>query len=103
MRRRSGCGRAILRATRGCAPLRPRIREPRLRSPDQPVSKALIACALRTLETEAGGLAALGTAIGNGLGAAFTAAVTMVSAAQGRVIVSGMGKSGHIGRKIAAT
>jgi arabinose-5-phosphate isomerase len=67
------------------------------------MSKALIACALRTLETEADGLAALGAAIADGLGSAFTAAIAMVAAAEGRVIVSGMGKSGHIGRKIAAT
>jgi arabinose-5-phosphate isomerase len=67
------------------------------------MSKALIACALRTLEAEADGLAALGAAIADGLGSAFTAAVEMVAAAEGRVIVSGMGKSGHIGRKIAAT
>jgi arabinose-5-phosphate isomerase len=82
------------------------IPEPKLRSPDQPVSErdqALIACALRTLEAEAGGLAALGASIGDGLGRAFTAAVAMVHAAHGRVIVSGMGKSGHVGRKIAST
>jgi arabinose-5-phosphate isomerase len=77
--------------------------EPKLRSPDQPVNKTLIACALRTLEAEAGGLSALSAAIGDGLGSAFTAAVMTVAAARGRVIVSGMGKSGHIGRKIAAT
>lgn len=33
----------------------------------------------------------------------FTAAVTMIIECTGRVIVTGMGKSGHIGRKIAAT
>ena len=33
----------------------------------------------------------------------FVRAVQMVLAARGRVVVSGMGKSGHIGRKIAAT
>jgi arabinose-5-phosphate isomerase len=64
---------------------------------------ALLACALRTLEAEAGGLAALSAAIGDGLGPAFTAAVAMISTARGRVIVSGMGKSGHIGTKVAAT
>jgi arabinose-5-phosphate isomerase len=67
------------------------------------MSKALIACAVRTLEVEADGLAALGAAIADGLGTAFTAAIAMVAAAEGRVIVSGMGKSGHIGHKIAAT
>ena len=33
----------------------------------------------------------------------FDQAVNMVLAVQGRVVVTGMGKSGHIGRKIAAT
>ncbi|MPL68923.1 Arabinose 5-phosphate isomerase KdsD [bioreactor metagenome] len=33
----------------------------------------------------------------------FTAAITMVMEGKGRVIVTGMGKSGHVGRKIAAT
>ena len=42
-------------------------------------------------------------AIGNGLGEAFEAAVARIGAARGRVICTGMGKSGHIGRKIAAT
>src|SRR5437899_4037343 len=64
---------------------------------------ALIACALRTLEAETGGLAALSAAIGSSLGPAFISAVTLIKAARGRVIVSGMGKSGHIGNKIAAT
>ncbi len=77
-----------------------------LRSEEQPVSRrddALIASALRTLEAESGGLTALSAAIANGLGEAFTAATVMIRAARGRVIVSGMGKSGHIGNKIAAT
>ncbi len=37
------------------------------------------------------------------LGDSFTAAVTTILGAQGRVIVCGMGKSGHIAKKIAAT
>src|SRR5712691_3161407 len=77
-----------------------------LRSEDQPLSErddALIACALRALEAETGGLAALSAAIESGLGRAFISAVAMIKAARGRVIVSGMGKSGHIGNKIAAT
>ncbi|MEH7830158.1 KpsF/GutQ family sugar-phosphate isomerase [Gemmobacter denitrificans] len=37
------------------------------------------------------------------LGDSFNAAVTAILGAQGRVIVCGMGKSGHIARKIAAT
>lgn len=59
----------------------------------------LIATARRVIEIEARGLSALGAAL-NGT---FAAAVEVILAAKGRVIVSGMGKSGHIGRKIAAT
>ncbi len=73
------------------------------REPTDQRDDALIGCALRTLEAEAGGLGALGAAMGSGLGRAFIAAIAMITAARGRVIVSGMGKSGHIGRKIAAT
>jgi arabinose-5-phosphate isomerase len=77
-----------------------------LRSKAQPTSErdqALIACALRTLGAETGGMTALSAAIANGLGRTFIAAVSMIKAARGRVIVSGMGKSGHIGHKVAAT
>ncbi len=41
--------------------------------------------------------------LSNGLGDLFARAVEMILAATGRVIVTGMGKSGHVGRKIAAT
>lgn len=67
-------------------------------SADQAVSSAL-----RTLATERDGITILMEAIGNGLGPVFTAAVDRIAAAPGRVIVSGMGKSGHVARKIAAT
>jgi arabinose-5-phosphate isomerase len=63
----------------------------------------LIASALRTLDTEAGGVAALIAAIRGPLGAPFAAAVDLIAQAKGRLIVTGMGKSGHVGRKIAAT
>ncbi len=43
------------------------------------------------------------TALANRLDANFEAAVTLILHCQGRVVVSGMGKSGHIGGKIAAT
>ena len=61
--------------------------------------------AIRTLENERQGLQALEDAIRAtaGLGAAFSEAVERIAAASGRVIVTGMGKSGHVGRKIAAT
>jgi arabinose-5-phosphate isomerase len=63
--------------------------------------------ALRTLDTERRGLDALDEAMrkigDDGLGAAFSRAVETISAASGRVIVTGMGKSGHVARKVAAT
>ncbi|MDB5617966.1 KpsF/GutQ family sugar-phosphate isomerase [Tardiphaga sp.] len=63
-----------------------------------------IASALRTLEAEAGGVTALAAALqSDALGAAFTAAAELIRNARGRLIITGLGKSGHIGRKIAAT
>lgn len=67
------------------------------------VQAPAIASALRTIETERDGLACLMEAIGNGLGQPFEAAVALIGQARGRVICTGMGKSGHIGRKLAAT
>jgi arabinose-5-phosphate isomerase len=64
---------------------------------------SLIASALRTLDAEAGGIAALVTAIRDGLAQPLIAAVELIAQAKGRLIITGMGKSGHIGRKIAAT
>ena len=43
------------------------------------------------------------TALANRLDASFEHAVNLILHCQGRVVVSGMGKSGHIGGKIAAT
>ena len=57
----------------------------------------------KTLMTEIDGLKALEHALSGSLGDAFRAALELVSAAHGRVVVTGMGKSGHIGHKIAAT
>jgi arabinose-5-phosphate isomerase len=79
---------------------------PLLRPEDPPIGEtdaAAVACALRTLDAEAGGLSALSAAMAGTLGRCFAAAVAMIAAARGRVVVSGMGKSGHIGNKIAAT
>ena len=69
----------------------------------QTAPHASIASALRTLETDGDALAALAAAIRDGLGRAFVSAVDTVRQARGRVIVTGMGKSGHVARKIAAT
>ena len=62
-----------------------------------------IQSALRTLTTEKAGLDALVAALGNGLAEPFAAAVDAIAGISGRVIVTGVGKSGHIGAKIAAT
>jgi len=72
-------------------------------SPASDATDHPIASALRTLATEKAGLDALAAAFANGLGAPFTAAVALINASRGRLIVTGMGKSGHVGRKIAAT
>ena len=55
--------------------------------------------AREVLATEAAGLRALAAS----LDGAFARAVALLAGASGRVVVSGMGKSGHIARKIAAT
>jgi arabinose-5-phosphate isomerase len=68
----------------------------------EPAGEA-VTSALRTLATERDGIAVLMNALEGSLGGAFTAAVDLLAVAKGRVIVTGMGKSGHIGRKIAAT
>jgi arabinose-5-phosphate isomerase len=58
-----------------------------------------IATARRVLALEAEAL----TALAAGLDDRFSQAVSRLAAATGRVVVSGMGKSGHVARKIAAT
>jgi len=66
-------------------------------------AKAAVRAATRTLALEVDGLSALSRALDNGLAEPFANAVGLLSAAQGRVIVSGIGKSGHVGQKVAAT
>ncbi|UPY38623.1 KpsF/GutQ family sugar-phosphate isomerase [Sediminicoccus sp. KRV36] len=58
-----------------------------------------LTAARRVLALESQALAQMA----EGLDAGFDRAVDVLAAATGRVVVSGMGKSGHIGRKIAAT
>ena len=59
--------------------------------------------AMRTISAELGGLNSLIEALDNGLAGPFAVAVQTLAAGKGRVIVTGVGKSGHIGSKIAAT
>jgi arabinose-5-phosphate isomerase len=59
--------------------------------------------ARRTLQLMVQGLTVLDDALDDGLGAALTQSVKLIAGRSGRVIVTGLGKSGHIGAKIAAT
>ena len=58
-----------------------------------------LAMAREALDIEAQAVLALGQRLGDG----FAQAVSTVLACSGRVVIMGMGKSGHVGRKIAAT
>jgi arabinose-5-phosphate isomerase len=66
-------------------------------------ANAAVASALRTLDAGVSGVNAIATALEGPLGAAFAEAVELIREARGRVIVTGLGKSGHVARKIAAT
>lgn len=57
----------------------------------------------QTLEIEAEAILALKSRLSDRPDDAFARAVALLLACTGRVVVSGMGKSGHIARKIAAT
>jgi len=65
----------------------------------KPDQAALVDRGKRVLALEAAAV----QRIADGLGAAFARAVELLTAAKGRIIVSGVGKSGLIARKIAAT
>jgi arabinose-5-phosphate isomerase len=58
-----------------------------------------LVAARRVLQIEADAI----TALNKELNGDFVKALDLITAAKGRVVVSGMGKSGHIGKKIAAT
>ncbi len=61
--------------------------------------QSFVASAQRTIRMESEAVAVLESRIGDG----FVSACEILLQTQGRVIVTGMGKSGHIARKIAAT
>ncbi|WFU86326.1 KpsF/GutQ family sugar-phosphate isomerase [Rhizobium sp. CC1099] len=67
------------------------------------VDNGAIASALRTISTESRALEAIGQALNTSLAGSFAKAVELILRLTGRVIVTGVGKSGHIGAKIAAT
>jgi len=62
-------------------------------------AQELIASGRRTIRLEQEAVAALEERIGDD----FVRACQLILSCKGRVVVTGMGKSGHIGRKIAAT
>ena len=64
-----------------------------------PSPAALLASARRVFEIERDALGAVHDRLDGG----FTRACELILATQGRVVCIGMGKSGHIARKIAAT
>ncbi|MCI2261365.1 MULTISPECIES: KpsF/GutQ family sugar-phosphate isomerase [Xanthomonas] len=68
-------------------------------SPTTPDDAGLIASGRRVVEIEQAALAAVGARIG----AEFAAACRLILGSRGRVVATGMGKSGHVARKIAAT
>ncbi len=79
---------------------KPRAQAPgRMRATDCGALRA----AERSIGCEIDGLKALQDALANGLAEDFESAVELMLGCQGRVIVTGMGKSGHVGQKIAAT
>jgi arabinose-5-phosphate isomerase len=70
-----------------------------LNTPHSIDSEALLATGRRVIGTEASALGQLAES----LGPTFVEAIRRILASPGRTIISGMGKSGHIARKIAAT
>jgi arabinose-5-phosphate isomerase len=71
--------------------------------PSREDDTALTEAGLRTLELEANGIRALAAELDNGLREPFAAAVRMMRGARGRVVTTGMGKSGHVAASLAAT
>lgn len=65
--------------------------------------KPAVASALKTIAIEKNGLSALELALNTDLSEPFHLAIDKILASKGRVIVTGLGKSGHIATKIAAT
>lgn len=67
------------------------------------VLQGAITSALKTLASEKQGIEALEAALLGSLSSSFEAAVQTIRNANGHVVITGLGKSGHIGTKIAAT
>jgi arabinose-5-phosphate isomerase len=72
-----------------------------LKSFDENLAQRVLELGRQTLAIEADAIVALHARLGDD--SSFVDAAQLIYAGTGRVVVSGMGKSGHIGRKIAAT
>jgi len=83
------------------APPRSKARPPTKHA--KPALGAAVISALRTLALENEGLTQLGQELTGPMATAFADAVNRLVGVRGRVIVTGIGKSGHVGQKIAAT
>ena len=71
---------------------------------DTPLPKPALAAALHAIEITRTGVAALEEAALHGsLGGAIDKAIGIIAESKGRLIVTGIGKSGHIAHKLAAT
>ena len=96
-------GRAAAKLQAGRMPGPATKRKLRVVHPFGVTASPALRSAARTLDLECEGLQALRAALEQGLGGAFGEAVTVLAAAGGRVIVTGIGKSGLVGQKVAAT
>jgi arabinose-5-phosphate isomerase len=102
---------AVLERARGADIACPTLLEPDMANSKPLMAKssgtdhptAAVQSALRTLDAEGSGISAISAALRSDLGTAFAGAADLIRNAKGRLIVTGLGKSGHIGRKIAAT
>src|SRR3569833_2142118 len=70
---------------------------------DRPMADRALQLACDTLQIEADAIIALKQRLVSDSQGNFTQAVALLFNCSGRVVVSGMGKSGHVARKIAAT
>lgn len=68
-----------------------------------PTSENLVQSVRRTLETGANGISALLKSLDGPLATSLNDSISLMLGIKGRVIVTGMGKSGHVGGKLAAT
>ncbi len=71
--------------------------------PATPADYSAIASAYSTIDNEINGLIALKAELSASLKQPFEEAVRIIRESKGRLIVTGMGKSGHIAKKLAAT